>query len=160
MLSSLNLRVFLFVLLSASFALTGCGDDEVTPPDIVRGKTVVASQDYSSVDIEIKGYPQGSVLALRPNYWSTAELTADPQATVREVSTNVFRVSFANLSAGSFVGSGAKILLVVQDSVVDDLSGVVVLCDETGPIDISACAGNCDPLCGLTECDGCTGKVC
>ncbi len=155
-----NPGLTVLILLLALLVLPGCGDDDPAQPGPDRGKTAVDSQDYSWIDIEIRGYPQGSVLALRPNYWSTSELTADPVATVREVSENVFRLSFANLSAGSFVGTEASMRLVVQDSVADDLSGVVVLCDVSGPLDISNCSGDCDPLCGLTECHVCVGTVC
>ena len=150
----------LSLLLSGVFIVPGCSDDDTTEPPLAKNKAVLGSQDYSWVDVQINGYPQGSVVALRPDYWSTTELTADPQATVREVSDNVFRVSFANLNAGSFATSGASIRLVVRDSVVDDLSGIVVLCDASGPIDISACAGDCDPLCGLDDCHVCTGSIC
>jgi hypothetical protein len=155
-----NPGLTVLVLLSVILVLPGCGDDDPSQPGQTRGKTVVDSQDYTWIDIEIRGYQQGSVLALRPNHWSTTELTADPGATISEVSENVFRLSFANLRAGTFVGTEASIKLVVQDSVADDLSGVVVLCDASGPLDISNCSGDCDPLCGLTECHVCVGKVC
>ena len=138
--------------------LLSCGDDPAQP--VAKGKSLVDSLDYTWIDIRITGYPEGSVVVLRPNHWSTAELTADPEATVRETSKNVFRLSFSNLGAGSFVGASAKIRLVVQDSVVEELSGIVVLCDATGPLDLSNCQGDCDPLCGIDDCHGCNGNTC
>ncbi len=141
--------------------MNSCGDDDPAVPQATpKSKAVVASVDYTSIDIRLDGYPAGSVLALRSNHWSTAELNADPQARVRLVAGTVYRVEFLNLGAGSFIGSNAKIRLVVQDSVVDDLAGVVVLCDTAGPLDISNCAGDCDPLCGIDDCTGCTGPIC
>lgn len=133
----------------------GCSEDSAQPQQ-TRSQTATGSQDFSWIDIELSGFPAGALLVLRPSYWSTAELTADPQARITAQSATVFRVEFLNLASGNFAVSSARILMAVE-SVVDELQGIVVLCDETGPIIIAPeCQGNCAPLCGLPghDCDG------
>jgi len=151
----------LFVLLvtSITFMLSGCSEDDepAAPNPPARNVASTGSQDYSWIDVELSNFPAGTTLQLRTPHWSTAELTADPQARISAQSATVFRVEFMGLAAGSFVGTSARILVVAVDSVVDELAGIVVLCDETGPIILAPeCQGNCAPLCGLPghDCDG------
>jgi hypothetical protein len=121
------------------------------------GKVAGAVVPYTSIVVELRGYPQGSQLLLRPGYWSPAELLEDPGASVTQLSGTSFNVEFANLDESTFDAPDAEILLVVVDATADELSGVVVLCSELGPITIHpGCAGDCVPDCGLpgTGCDG------
>jgi len=150
---------FLFLVIPLMFVLSGCSEDEdpAAPAPPARSVAATGSQDYTWIDVELSNFPSGSTLALRSPYWNATELTTDPQARVTEQSATVFRVQFITLASGNFIGTDARILLVVQDSVVDDLQGIVVLCDETGPIILAPeCQGNCAPLCGLPghDCDG------
>jgi hypothetical protein len=155
-------KVLHFKLLLISMAAvlaSSCGDDD-TPTQAnptPRSLSVVGSQDYTWADIALSNFPSGSQLALRSPYWSTAELMADPQARVSAQSQTVYRLEFMNLNSGIFASDTARVLLVVQDSAVNELQGIVVLCDSTGPIILSPeCAGDCAPLCGLPghDCDG------
>jgi hypothetical protein len=147
------------ILVVALFTVTvvGCGDDSSAPAAGGRSQVATGSQDYTWIDIQLSGYPAGSSLILRPTYWDAGELTADPQAGVTATSATTFRVEFLNLAAGNFVGANARILLAVVDSAVDELQGVVILCDSSGPIIIAPeCQGDCAPLCGLPghDCNG------
>ncbi len=144
--------LFLFLATPLTFVVSGCSDDDETmaPTPPTRSVASTGSQDYTWIDVQLVNFPTGATLVLRTPYWDSAELTADPGARVATQSDTVFRVEFVSLSAGSFVGTSARILLVVQDSVGDDLQGIVVLCDENGPIILNPeCQGNCNPLCGL-----------
>ena len=149
----------LALLIVLSLVLPACSDDEdpAQPGTTARSVGSTGSQDYMWIDIELKNFPAGSSLQLRMPYWESAELTADPQATIVAQSATLFRVSFGNLAAGNFIGTEARILLAAVDSVVDELQGIVILCDETGPIILAPeCQGDCAPLCGLPghDCDG------
>ena len=140
-----------------SLAVSCSDDDSGSNPGGGRGVVELGSQDYSSISLEIVGFPGGSTLVLRPLYWAAGELTEDPQARVTSLSDTQFLVEFLNLSADKFLGVSARILLAVEDSATDELQGIVVLCDNTGPIILSPeCAGDCAPLCGLPghNCDG------
>jgi len=139
--------------------LAGCGDDDSgsNPPPEGRSVIGTGSVDYSSIDVELVGFPAASMLVLRPLYWSPSDLSEDPQATVTQLSATTFHVEFLNLAAGNFLVVTARILLTVDDSVGDEVQGVVILCDNTGPIIVSPeCAGECAPLCGTSghTCDG------
>jgi len=151
------------LLLLVLIPALGCGDDEnnAAPPQAsATGKSIIGTQDYTWVDILLTGYPAGSQLSLRTNYWSRTELNEDPFPSVVALDDDIFRVQFSNLSSGSFLGLTAAIRMVVKDSAGDDLSGVVVLCEDTGPFIMGPCAGDCDPLCGIDDCAGCNGDVC
>ena len=158
---SLSTHRYKLLLVTASLmlVLSGCSDDEnpSQPGAPARSVASTGSQDYTWIDIELTNFPTGSTLELRTPYWDTAELTADPQARVIAQSATVFRVEFISLAAGNFIGTSARILLAAVDSVADELQGIVVLCDETGPIIVAPeCQGDCAPLCGLPGhgCDG------
>lgn len=144
---------------SLSLAFVACSEDDnpAQPGASARSVAATGSQDYTWIDVELTDFPTGTTLELRTPYWDTAELTADPQARVIAQSATVFRVEFISLAAGNFIGTEARILLVTVDSVSQDLQGVVILCDETGPIIVAPeCQGNCAPLCGLPghDCNG------
>lgn len=156
--SSLFRGHLMCLLLLPLTMLGACSEDNepAAPATPMRSVAAAGTQDYTWIDLRLSNFPSGSTVSLRTPYYETAELTADPQARVVAQSDNLFRVEFTNLSAGNFVGATARILLSV-DSVVDELQGIVVLCDETGPIILAPeCAGNCAPLCGLPghDCDG------
>lgn len=151
----------LFVCLSMllTFVFSGCSDDEDTtaPTPPARSVAATGSQNYSWVDLKLSNFQTGATLVLRASYWDTGELTSDPQARVAAQAGTVFRVEFMSLAAGNFVGTSARILVAVHDSVGDELQGIVVLCDETGPIILAPeCQGDCAPLCGLPghDCNG------
>ena len=139
--------------------LTGCGDDDDpgAPAGPTVGKVAGAMVPYTSVVVELRGYPQGAQLLLRAGYWNPGQLSDDPQAVVTQLSGTSFNVEFASLDGSSFIAPDAEILLVVVSSTADELSGVVVLCTELGPIIVDpGCAGDCVPDCGLpgVGCDG------
>ena len=145
-------RYFVMMLFAVAITFVACSDDDnsTAPQTKQRSVTSAGSQDYTSIDVTLNNFPAGTTLELRPLYWSATELTADPQARVTALSATVFRVEFLNLSQGIFADLTARILMVAVDSVVDELQGIVVLCDESGPIIISTeCNGNCKPLCGF-----------
>jgi hypothetical protein len=151
----------LFVVIGAVTILSvSCSDDDDTPTQTnatPRSVGVTGSQDYTWADIELSGFPASSYLELRSPYWSTAEFTQDPQARVSAQSQSVFRLDLINLDQTIFAADTARILLAVMESAVNELQGVVVLCDSTGPIILAPeCSGDCAPLCGLPghDCDG------
>lgn len=147
------------VTLVASLLVVACSDDDepAAPAGPTVGKVVTAYVAYDEVTVEIRGYPQGALLQLRTLYWNPAQLSEDPQARVTQPEATLFTVAFANLDQTKFVAPDADILLVVVDSTGQELSGVVVLCDENGPFSLSAeCSGDCVADCGLPGigCDG------
>jgi len=146
-------------VLVASLLIIGCGGDDepAAPAGPSVGKVVTAYVAYDEVTVEIRGYPRGALLQLRTAYWNPAQLSEDPQASVTQPEATLFTVAFANLNQTKFIAPDADILLVVVDSTGQELSGVVVLCDENGPFSLSAeCSGNCVADCGLPGigCDG------
>ena len=150
------LKTLFVAVVGLAFVLNACSDDPTAPPG--REYSILASQDFLSADLELSRFPAGSSIELRTGYWSTSELTADPGARISTLSDNVYRLSFANLSSGIFATEQARILLRVVDSAVDELTGIVVLCDSTGPIILDPqCQGDCAPLCGLDG-HGCAGE--
>lgn len=152
-------RWILPTILLASVLIAACSDDDepAAPAAPSVGKVATAYVAYASVVVELRGYPQNAALRLRSLYWNPAQLSEDPQATVTQLSAATFEVAFANLDAGKFIAPDADILLVVVESTGEELSGVVVLCDETGPLSLTAeCSGDCVADCGLpgVGCDG------
>jgi hypothetical protein len=152
-------RTVLLAVPIVLLALAACSDDDApaAPAAPAVGKVATTYIAYDAVTIAINGYPQGAALQLRPAYWNPAQLTEDPQATVTQLDATTFEVAFANLDASKFIAPDADILLVVVESTGEELSGVVVLCDENGPFSLSAeCSGDCVADCGLPGigCDG------
>ena len=152
-------RVLLAVFIVTTMAVA-CDKDEdpATPEGLAVGKVAGNVVFFQSIEIQLRGYPQGSQLLLRPGiYWSPSELSEDPRPVVTQLGEASFRVDFGNLSQDKFITPDAEILLVVVDSVADELSGVVVLCSDQGSILFGAgCAGDCAPDCGLPghDCSG------
>lgn len=150
-------KMFWIVSTVLAIATVGGCSDEGTAPSGGKDQVATGSQNYTWIDIQLSGYPAGSSLIVRPTYWDAGELTADPQARITSISATTFHVEFLSLAAGNFVGANARILLAVVDSNIDELQGVVILCDSSGPIIIAPeCQGDCAPLCGLPghDCSG------
>jgi len=146
--------------LVAALLVPGCEEDEApaAPEGPAVGKVAGTAVDFQFIEIRLRGYPQGARVILRAGiYWSPSQLQEDPLPAVTRVEEALFRVDFDNLARDKFIAPDAEILLAVVDSAAKELSGVVVLCSELGPIVIDpSCAGDCAPECGVPghDCDG------
>lgn len=93
--------VFLCLVTPITFVFSGCSEDDepAAPNPPARSVASTGSQDYTWIDLELSNFPTGATLELRTPHWSTAELTADPQARVSAQTATAFRVEFMGLAA-------------------------------------------------------------